>query len=168
MPRRKPVGVIHQPSNSGSGANERLEFIRCVGSCGSPSFAVTSVSPTRIGNQDIFSPSNSSTARRGRKAEPFDASMGLSTAHTADKLKSVIGLAIIVRGLTDNSDGLTSRHGIAKVTADRVSEAKAYSDYIKNSEFEMMKVFEFENDSGTQLNQMTRPDQDISRINPVS
>ena len=42
----------------------------------------------------------------------------------------------------DNTDGLTSRHGISKVAADRVSEAKAYSDYIKNSEFETMKVFE--------------------------
>ena len=32
-----------------------------------------------------------------------------------------------------------------------------------------MNVFEFENDSGTQLNiQMTRPDQDIIRINPES
>ena len=50
----------------------------------------------------------------------------------------------------------------------RVSEEKAYSDYIKNSEFETMKVFEFENNSGTRLNQMTLPDQDISRINPHS
>ena len=49
-----------------------------------------------------------------------------------------------------------------------MSEAKAHSDYIKNSEFEIMKVFEFENDSGTRLNQMTQPDQDISRINPDS
>ena len=32
MTRRKPVGVIRQPSNSGSGADVRLEFIRCVGS----------------------------------------------------------------------------------------------------------------------------------------
>ena len=44
-------------------------------SCGSPSFVVTYISPTRIGNQNIFSPSNSSTARRGRNAEPFDASI---------------------------------------------------------------------------------------------
>ena len=44
---------------------------------------------------------------------------------------------------------LTSRHGIVKVTADRVSEAKAYSDNVKISEFEIMKVFEFENVSGT-------------------
>ena len=70
--------------------------------------------------------------------------------------------------MTDNSGGFASRHGIAKVTADRVSESKVYSDYIKSSEFKIMKVFEFENDSGTQLNQMTRPDQDISRINSES
>ena len=88
--------------------------------------------------------------------------LGLSTAHTADKLKSVIGPATKVRGLTDDTDRLTSSHGISEVGADRVSEAKAYSDYIKNSEFEIMKVFEFENNSGTQLNQMTRLDQDIS------
>ena len=71
----------------------------------------------------------------------------------------------------DNSDGLTSSHGIAKVTANRASEEKAYSDYIKNSEFETMKVFEFENNSGNRLNQniqMTRPDQDISRFNSDS
>ena len=70
--------------------------------------------------------------------------------------------------MTDNTDGLTSSHGISKVAADRVSEVKAYSDYIQNSEFETMKVFEIQNDSGTRLNQMTRPDQNISRINPVS
>ena len=31
MPRRKPVGVIRKPSNSGSGADDRLEFIHYVG-----------------------------------------------------------------------------------------------------------------------------------------
>ena len=31
MTRRKPVGVIRQPSSSGSRANARLEFIPCVG-----------------------------------------------------------------------------------------------------------------------------------------
>ena len=39
---------------------------------------------------------------------------------------------------------------------------------LKNSEFETMKVFEIRNDSGTRLNEMTRPDQNISRINMVS
>ena len=88
--------------------------------------------------------------------------MRLSTAHTVGKLKYIIGPATRVCGLTDSSDGLASRHGIPKVTADRVSEAKAYSDYITNSEFKIMKVFEFENYSGTGLNQLTRSDQDIS------
>ena len=88
--------------------------------------------------------------------------MGLFTSHIGDERKSVIGPATRVQGLTDNSDELTSSHGIAKVTADRAREAKVYSDYIKNSEFETMKVFEFENNSGTRLNQMTQPDQDIS------
>ena len=31
MHRRKPVGVIRQPSNSGSRSDDRLDFIRCVG-----------------------------------------------------------------------------------------------------------------------------------------
>ena len=40
---------------------------------------------------------------------------------------------------------------------------------IKNSVFETMNVFEFENNSGTWLNiQMNRPDHDISWINPES
>ena len=94
--------------------------------------------------------------------------LGLSTAHTADKLKSILVPTTRAGGLTDNSDRLTSIHGIVKVTVDRVSEAKAYSDYIKNSEFETMNVFERENNSETRLNQMTKPDQDISRINPES
>ena len=79
----------------------------------------------------------------------------LSTAQTADKLTSIIVPTTRSGGLTDNSDGLMSSHGISKVAADRVSEAKAYSDYIKNSDFETMKVFEFENNSVTRLNQMT-------------
>ena len=176
-----------------------------------------SVSPTQIGNKDIFIPSNSSAARRGRNAEPFDASingfpavnehstsyfsavsgvetasaeiadvnmrkrmnfasnsvfgnnpkflnLGLSPAHTADKLKSIFPPATRSGGLTDNSNRLASRHRIVEVTADRASEPKAYSEYIKNSEFETMNVFERENNSGTRLNkniQMTRPYQNI-------
>ena len=103
--------------------------------------------------------------------------LGLLPAHTADKLKSISVPATRAGGLTDNSGGLTSSHGITKVIVDRASEAKAYSDYIKNSEFETMNAFERENNSGTQLNQniqmtqpdqniqISRPDQDISRIN---
>ena len=67
--------------------------MRSRASCGSPNFAVMTVSPTQIRNQDIFSPSNSSTAGRGRNDKPFNAFMGLSTTYTADKLKSVIGPA---------------------------------------------------------------------------
>ena len=92
----------------------------------------------------------------------------LSPSHTADKLKPIFVPDTRSGGLTDNSDRLASSHGIAKVTADRASEAKVYSDYIKNSEFETMNVFERENNSGTQKNQMTRPDQYTSRINPES
>ena len=61
--------------------------------------------------------------------------LGVSPAHTADKLKSIFVPATRVGGLTDNSDRLSFSHGIANVTADRASEAKFYSDYIKNYEF---------------------------------
>ena len=93
----------------------------------------------------------------------------LSSAHTADKLKSIFDPANRAEGLTDNSNGFASRHRIAEVTADRVSEAKAYSDYIKNSEFETMNVFERETNSGIGPNeniQMTRPDQNIQMTLP--
>ena len=93
-----------------------------------------------------------SNAVFGKNAKFVD--LGVLPVHTADKLKSDIGPATRAGGLTDNSNGLATGHGIAKVTADRVSEAKAYSDYIINSEFETMKVFEFGNNSGTRLNQM--------------
>ena len=54
------------------------------------------------------------------------------------------------------------------VTLDRVSEAKSYSDYIKNSEFETMNVFERENNSGTRLNQNISQINPENRINPES
>ena len=79
-----------------------------------------------------------------------------SPDHTVDKLKTIFAPATRAGGLTDNSNGLTSRHSIAEVTSDRVIKAKAYSDYIKSSEFETMNVFERENDSRTQLNQNDR------------
>ena len=56
--------------------------------------------------------------------------LGLSPAYTSDKIKSIFVAPTRVGGFTDNSDGLTSSHGIVKGIADRVSEAKAYSDYI--------------------------------------
>ena len=98
----------------------------------------------------------------GKKPKFLD--LGLSPAHTADKLKSIFYPSTRAGVLADNSNGLASRHRIAEVTADRVSKEKAYSDYIKNAEFETMNVFERENNYGTQLNenmQMTRPDQNI-------
>ena len=49
-------------------------------SFGSPKFVDSSISSTRIRNQDIFSPSDSSTARRGKNAEPFDASINRFSA----------------------------------------------------------------------------------------
>ena len=61
--------------------------------------------------------------------------LGLSPRHTQDQLKSVIVPDTRAGALTDNSNKITSSHGIADVTGDRVSEAKAYSDYINNSEF---------------------------------
>ena len=61
---------------------------------------------------------------------PMFVDLGISTAHTADKLKSVIAPAIRAGVFMDNSDRLTSRHRIAEVTSEKLSEAKAYSDYI--------------------------------------
>ena len=85
----------------------------------------------------------------------------LSPAHTTDKLKPVIGPATRAGGLKDNSNWIASRHFIAEVTGGRVSEVQVYRDYIKNSEFETINVFERENI------QMTRPDQNIplTRLN---
>ena len=139
---------------------------RLSASCKIPTFVVTSVYPTRIGNQDIFSPRHPSITIRGRNAEPFNAfingfsavnehyisyfggisgaetvsaevsdvnprenmnfesnsvfgktpksvDLGISPAHTADKLKTVFVPATRTGGLTDNSDGFASRHCIA-------------------------------------------------------
>ena len=55
---------------------------------------------------------------------PKFVNLGLSPAHTADKLKSIFSPATRSGGLRDNSDELASRHRIAEVTADRVSEEK--------------------------------------------
>ena len=95
---------------------------------------------------------------------PTFVDLRLSTAHTADKLKSILVPNTRAKGLVDKSDWPAPMHRIAEVTEDIVREAKAYSDYIKNSEFESMNVSEQENNSGTRLNeniQMTRPDQNI-------
>ena len=67
--------------------------------------------------------------------------LGLSPAHTPDKIKSVVGPATKVKWLANISDWLASRHGIEEVTVVRAKEIKAYSDYIKNSEFETINFF---------------------------
>ena len=87
--------------------------------------------------------------------------LGLSPAHTTDKLMSVIGPYTRVEGLTDISNWLASRHGMEEVKVGRVSEAKAYSNYIKNSEFETTEVFERENIS------VTRPTDNILLKRPT-
>ena len=68
--------------------------------------------------------------------------LGLLRAHTADKMKSIFAPATRAVGLVDNSDCLTSKHRIAEHTVDKVSEEKVYSDYIKNSEFETLYIFD--------------------------
>ena len=75
--------------------------------------------------------------------------LGLSPANTTGKLKSNIVPTTRVEGLTDGSGWPTSRHGYKEVMVGRMSEAKKFSDYIKNNEFETMKVFEQENISVT-------------------
>ena len=70
--------------------------------------------------------------------------LGISPAHTADKPNSIFAPAIRSGVLMDNYNCLAPRHGIVKVTAERVSKAKSYSDYIKNSELETMNFFERE------------------------
>ena len=77
--------------------------------------------------------------------------LGLLPANTADKIDSVFAPTTRAEGFTDSSNWLVSRHVIAEVAEGRVSKAKAYIDYIKNSEFETMNVFERENISLTQL-----------------
>ena len=99
---------------------------------------------------------------------PMFVDLGLSPAHTADKLKFIFVLATRAEELTDDTNGFLSSHGIAKVTADRVSEAKVYSDYIKISWFETMNVFERENNSGTRLDKNESQINHESRINTVS
>ena len=65
---------------------------RCRAIFGSPKFVDSSIFSTRIRDQDIFSPSDSSIARRGRNAEPFDASINQFSAvngHYTSYLSSV-------------------------------------------------------------------------------
>ena len=68
--------------------------------------------------------------------------LGLSPANTADKLNSVFAPTTRAEGLMENSNWIAYRHGYEEFLGGRVSKEKAYSDYIKNSEFETMNVFE--------------------------
>ena len=73
-------------------------------SFGRPKFVATSVSPTQIGNIDIFSPSDSSTARRGRNADPFDASINQFSAvngHSTSYFNGVSGVEIVSAEVAD-------------------------------------------------------------------
>ena len=74
--------------------------------------------------------------------------LGLLPSKTVDKLYSVFVPATRAEGLIDSSNWRVSRHVIEEVSVLIVSEAKLYSDYIKNYEFEIMNVFERENNSG--------------------
>ena len=84
----------------------------------------------------------------------------LSAVNIADKLNSVFSPVTRAEGLKDHSYWLASRHRIAEVTEGRVSKAQAYSDYIKNSEFETRNVFEREN---IQLTRQDLTRQDLTR-----
>ena len=68
-----------------------------------------------------------------------------SAVNTADKLNSVFSPVTRAEGLMISLKWLAASHGIAEVTADRVSEANAYRNYIENYEFETRNVFEWEN-----------------------
>ena len=54
----------------------------------------------------------------------------LLPSNTTDKLKSVISCNTRVEGLRNVSDCLAYSHVIEEVTVERVSKAKAFSDYI--------------------------------------
>ena len=73
-------------------------------SFGSPTFVATSIYPTRIGNKDIFSPRNSSTARRGRNAEPFNASINGFPAVNEHSTSYVSGISGVETVSTEVAD----------------------------------------------------------------
>ena len=77
---------------------------RSIASCQRRMFVATSVSPILIGNQDIFSPSHPSIAKRGRNSEPFDASINSFSAideHSTSYFSGVIGVEIVSAKVTD-------------------------------------------------------------------
>ena len=63
-----------------------------------PSCVSNSVSPTRTGHQNIFSPSHPSISKSGRDAEPFNASINIFSAvdgHSTSYFSGVIGLEAV-------------------------------------------------------------------------
>ena len=71
-----------------------------------PSFVVTSVSPTRTRNQDIFRPSDPSIAKRGRSSEPFNGSINgflVVNGHSMSYFSGLIGLEAVSNEV-DNVD----------------------------------------------------------------
>ena len=71
----------------------------------------------------------------------------LSNVNIKYKLNSAFAPATRAEVWIDHSNWLASSHRIAEGTAERASEEKVYSDYIKKSEFETINVFERENNS---------------------
>ena len=53
------------------------------------------------------------------------------TINISDRIISVFVPVAIAKGLTDHSDWIASRHRISEFITDRVSEVKAYRNYIK-------------------------------------
>ena len=73
---------------------------------------------------------------------------GMSPVNTPDKLKSVIVPTTTFGRLVDGSYWLPPRHDIEEVTTERVSEKKAYSDYILKNEFETLEgIQDFEREN---------------------
>ena len=73
----------------------------------------------------------------------------IASVNATDRLGLVSATTTILGRPTLSSDWLQHGHDIEEVTAEKVSEAKAYSDYILENEFETMRVFERENISVT-------------------
>ena len=93
----------------------------------------------------------------------------ISTINTADRLNSAFPPLPERKVGWITPTGLRLGIVLRKLQCTDRARQKRTVTILKNSEFETMNVFERENNSGTRLNQniqMTRPDQDISRINP--
>ena len=72
--------------------------------CQSPTLVAISVSPSRIGNQYVFSPSNPSTERRGRNTNPFDASINGFLAVNETYVSNFSGVSSVETVSTEVAD----------------------------------------------------------------